>query len=65
MNVSVRLDNYIVDSQGSYKVAQKLKELSHERVWVKSAENLNASPFRRDLSINATFSQVHLAGQSL
>jgi hypothetical protein len=42
-----------------------LKGLPHERGWVKSAENLGASPFKRDLSFDTTFSQVHLAGQSL
>jgi hypothetical protein len=42
-----------------------LKGLSHEREWVKSAENLGASPFKRDLSIDTTFRQAHLAGQSL
>jgi hypothetical protein len=65
MNIYVPHGNYIVNSKGSYKVAWKLKGLPHERGWVKSAENLGASPFKRDLSIETTFRQVHLAGQSL
>ncbi len=39
----------------------KLKGLSLERGWTKSAENL----FKKDLSIDTTFSQTNLAGQSL
>jgi hypothetical protein len=35
-----------------------LKGLSHERGWIKSAENLGASPYKRDLLINTTFIQV-------
>ncbi len=31
----------------------------------KSAENLGASPFNRDLSTDITFSRIHLAAQSL
>jgi hypothetical protein len=46
-------------------MALKLKGLSLERRWTKSAENLGASPFKRDLSIDTTFSQTNLAGQSL
>jgi hypothetical protein len=42
-----------------------LKGLSHERGWIKSAENLGASPFKSDLLIDTTFSQINLAGQSL
>jgi hypothetical protein len=42
-----------------------LKGLPYERGWVKSDENLGASPFKRDLSIDITFSQVHHAGQFL
>jgi hypothetical protein len=41
------------------------KGLSHERRWVKSAENLGASPFKRDLLIDITFSHMYLARQSL
>jgi hypothetical protein len=35
---------------------RKLKDLSHERGWVKSAGNLGAFPFKRVLSIDTTFS---------
>jgi hypothetical protein len=34
-------------------------------VWTKSAENLGATPYDRDLSIEITFSHTNLAGQSL
>jgi hypothetical protein len=44
---------------------QHLKGLSHERGWAKSSENLGASPLKSDLSIDTTFSQINLAGQSL
>jgi hypothetical protein len=44
-----RHGNYIVDSQGSYEVAWKLKGLSYERGWFKSADNLCASPFKRSI----------------
>jgi hypothetical protein len=42
-----------------------LKGLSLERGWTKSAENLGASSLKRDLSVDTTFSQTNLAGQSL
>ncbi len=42
-----------------------LKGLSYERGWLNSADNLGASPFKRDLSNDTTFSQTNLAGQSL
>jgi hypothetical protein len=42
-----------------------LKGLSYERGLLKLAENLGASPFKRDLSNDTTFSQTNLAGQSL
>jgi hypothetical protein len=42
-----------------------LKGLSLERGWTKSAENLGASPLKRDLSVDTTFSHTNLAGQSL
>jgi hypothetical protein len=42
-----------------------LKGLSLERGYTKSAENLGASPLKRDLSVESTFSQTNLAGQSL
>jgi hypothetical protein len=41
------------------------KDLLLERRWTKSAENLGTSSFKRDLSIDTTFSQTNLAGQSL
>jgi hypothetical protein len=44
---------------------QHLKSLSHERGWAKFSEDLGASPFKSDLSIDTTFSQINLAGQSL
>jgi hypothetical protein len=44
---------------------QHLKGLLHERGGAKSSENLGTSPFKRDLSIDTTFSQIILAGQSL
>jgi hypothetical protein len=31
MNIYVRHGNYIVNSQGSYEVAEKLKRASHKR----------------------------------
>jgi hypothetical protein len=46
-------------------MALKLKGLSHERWWTKSAENLGATPYDRDLVIDITFSRTNLAGQSL
>jgi hypothetical protein len=42
-----------------------LKDLSYERGLLKAAENLGASTFKRDLSIETTYSQTNLAGQSL
>jgi hypothetical protein len=42
-------------SENSYEVACKLKSLSHERVGSKSAENLNASLFQEDQSIDTTW----------
>jgi hypothetical protein len=42
-----------------------LKGLSLERGWTKSAENLGASPLKRDLSVDTTFTHISLAGQSL
>jgi hypothetical protein len=41
------------------------KGLSQERGQVKSAENLGASPFKREFLIDTTFSQIHLARLSL
>jgi hypothetical protein len=42
-----------------------LKGLPYERGWLKWADNLGASPFKRDISNDTTFSQTNLAGQSL
>jgi hypothetical protein len=52
-------------SKGPTRWRGNLKGLSHERGWLKSAENLGAFPFKRDLSNDTTFSQRNLAGQSL
>jgi hypothetical protein len=65
MNINDGHGNYIVDFQGSYEVARKHKGLSYKRGWLKSSDNLSASPFKRDLSNDTTFSQTNLAGQSL
>jgi hypothetical protein len=65
MNINGGHGNYIVDFQGSYEVARKLKEPLRERGWLKSVDNLRASPFKRDLSNYTTFSLTNLAGQSL
>jgi hypothetical protein len=51
--------------KGSTRWCKNLKGLSYERGLLKSAENLGASSFKRDLSIETTFSQTNLAGQSL
>jgi hypothetical protein len=51
--------------KGPMRWRGNLKGLSYKRGWLKSAENLGASPFKRDLSNDTTFSQVNLAGQSL
>jgi hypothetical protein len=64
MNIYGRHGKYIVDFQGSYKVAGNLKDLSYERGWLKSADNLGASPFKRDLSNNTTFIETNLTEQS-
>jgi hypothetical protein len=42
-----------------------LKGLSLESGWTKSAENLGDSPLKRDLSVDTTFGQTNLGGQSL
>jgi hypothetical protein len=41
------------------------KELSDDGGQAVFAENLHASPFNKDLSNEATFSLIHLAGQYL
>ncbi len=50
--------------KGPMRWRGKLKGLSYER-WLKSADNLGASHFKRDLLNDTTFSQTNLAGQSL
>jgi hypothetical protein len=65
MNVYGRHGNYSVNFQGSYEVARKLKGPLIKRGWLKSANNLGTSPFKRDLSNDTTYSQTNLAGQSL
>ncbi len=54
-----------VDMELANRWRWNLKGLSHERWWIKSAENLGATPYDRDLSIDITFSNTNLAGQSL
>jgi hypothetical protein len=44
---------------------RNLKSLFRREMMVKSAENLGASLFKRDLSNDNTSSQTNLAGQSL
>jgi hypothetical protein len=51
--------------KGRTRWCGNLKGLSHERGWVKTAKNLGASPFKRKPTIDTTFSQAHLARQSL
>jgi hypothetical protein len=52
-------------SKGPTRWRGNLKGLSFERGWLKSVDNLGASPFKRELSNDTTFSQTNLAGQSL
>jgi hypothetical protein len=40
-------------------------DLSSERAWAKSAEDLRSSPFKKDLSIKTTFSEIQVTGQSI
>ncbi len=40
-----------------------LEELSQNRGWKKVAENLRASSFTEGLSVDTTFSQIHLDGE--
>jgi hypothetical protein len=46
-------------------VARKLTDLSQEKEWAKSAENIGASPLKEDLPIDATSGRIHLVRQSL
>jgi hypothetical protein len=65
LNIYGRHGKYIVVCQGTYGVEWKLKgPLIYERGCLKSADNLGASPFKRDLSNDTTFSQTDLAGHS-
>jgi hypothetical protein len=59
-NIFVRHGNYSINSQGPNKVARKLKGISLEKGCTKSAENLGASPLKRDLLVDTTFSQTIL-----
>jgi hypothetical protein len=52
-------------SKASTRWRRNLKGLSLERGWTKSAENIGASPLKRDLLVETTFSHTNLAGQSL
>jgi hypothetical protein len=54
-----------VISKACMRWRRNLKGLTLERGWTKSAKNLGASLFKGDLSIDTTFSQTNLAGQSL
>jgi hypothetical protein len=60
MSIYVRHGNYPGDYLDSYEWRGNLKGLSHESGWVNSAENLGASPFKTDLSIDTNFSHVSL-----
>ncbi len=63
MNIYVQYGNYSIYFQGQ---TRKVKGPFHKRDdWLKSAENLGASPFQRDLSNDTTSSQKNLTGQSL
>jgi hypothetical protein len=66
MNIYGRPGNYCIlpIPKGPTRWRGNLKGLQHERGWLKSADNLGASPFKRDLSNDTTFSQTNLAGQS-
>jgi hypothetical protein len=56
---------YLVDFQGSAEWHGKLKGLWQEMGWAKTAENLDSSFSKRDMSDDATFSRLPLAGRSL
>jgi hypothetical protein len=49
----------------AFILSENLKDLSRERRWAKSAENLGTSPFQRDPSNDNTFNQINFFGQSL
>jgi hypothetical protein len=67
MKIYVRHGSYYILSISKVRLRWRgnLKRLSHEKGWIKSAENIVASHFKSVLSIDATFSQAHRAGQSL
>jgi hypothetical protein len=65
MNIEVRNGNQLANSYSHKRWGAKLKGLSHEKERVNSAENLSASPFKRDLLTDITSSHTYLAGQSL
>jgi hypothetical protein len=48
-----------------YQAAQKIKEPFTWEWMGNISRNLSTSPFKRDLSIDTAFSQIHSAGQSL
>jgi hypothetical protein len=52
-------------SKACMRWRKNLNGFSLKRGLTKSAENLGASLFKRDLSVDTTFSQRNLAGQSL
>jgi hypothetical protein len=51
--------------KGHTRQCRNFEGFSDERKWEKLAKNLSASPPKRDLWIDITFRQTHLAGQSL
>ncbi len=72
LNLNMALWIFIADTaiilsipKGPTRWRRNLKGLSYERGWLKLADNLGATPFKRDLSNDTTFSQRNLAGQSL
>ncbi len=52
MNIYVRYDNYLVGSQGLYKVAQTIQGFLTGQGQAKLAENLLAHRFKEDVSIH-------------
>jgi hypothetical protein len=53
------IGNSFITSQILYEMALTLKSLFYERGWAKSDENLGASPFKSDLSIDTYHFQPH------
>jgi hypothetical protein len=58
------IGNYLLIFESCIRWCGNFKDLSHEREWAKSAENLGASPFQEGLSTDATICPIHLAEQS-